>query len=158
MPRPLPPSEPLIELADPHQVVITDKTGPDRANRISLPLGPVLGSIDLARWAAREACMRWRIRSAADQAETVVSELVTNAIVHAGPPIGLVVALAAPVLHIAVRDASLRRPRLLTADDRRGYGLLLVDALADRWGCDPTPDGKVVWAAIRLDRDDSAGS
>jgi hypothetical protein len=158
MPRLSPPSDPSIRLADPGTPVIMDKTGPARANRISMPLGPVLDSIDLARWAAREACARWRIGSAVDQAQTVVSELVTNAIVHAGAPIGLVVALAEPLLHIAVRDGSLRRPRLLTLDDRRGYGLLLVDAFADRWGCDRTPDGKVVWATIRLDRGGSAGS
>src|SRR5262249_37568338 len=151
MPRLSLPSDLVIQLPDPGEAVIVDKTGPDAANRISMPLGPVLESIDLARWAACEACRRWRIGFALDRAQTVVSELVTNAIVHAGPPIGMVVALAAPVLHIAVRDGNLRRPRLLTADDRRGYGLLLVDVFADRWGGDRTPGGKVVRAGHRLD-------
>ena len=78
----------------------------------------------------------------------LVSELVTNAVVHAGSP--AVVRLDADVERIKVavadRDAT-REPTIVDADplSSSGRGVLLVDRLAARWGVEPQCEGKVVW-------------
>ncbi|WP_395296633.1 ATP-binding protein [Kitasatospora hibisci] len=91
----------------------------------------------------------------ADIGLLLVSELVTNAVVH-GTPIGnkvlLVVDLAPARLRIEVHDArGDREPVLRTAgkDDESGRGLVLVKSLAHRWGCCPRLGiGKIVWAEV----------
>lgn len=99
---------------------------------------------------------------AADAVQLVVSELVTNAIVHSnsGAPGGTVTVALCPGpsgLLVQVRDdGGPSEPRLasVAADLRKsaeqGYGLLLVDALADRWGSISSPDGRVTWCRIGL--------
>jgi serine/threonine-protein kinase RsbW len=94
---------------------------------------------------------------AADTVLLLISELVTNAIVHSrsGVPGGtLTIALcpgAAGVL-IQVCDAGgPSEPRLsaVPADGaEHGYGLLLVDALADSWGTLSSPEGRVTWCRV----------
>ncbi|WOI63642.1 ATP-binding protein [Streptomyces fradiae] len=70
--------------------------------------------------------------SLTDDAELVVSELVTNAVRHGAGPVGLRVALGVGELRIEVRDGSSIPARLRTADpaDESGRGLFLVDAVA----------------------------
>jgi anti-sigma regulatory factor (Ser/Thr protein kinase) len=99
---------------------------------------------------------------AADAVQLVVSELVTNAIVHSksGAPGGTVTIALCPGpsgLLVQVRDdGGPSEPRLASfaADPGRsaeqGYGLLLVDALADRWGSISSPDGRITWCRIGL--------
>jgi anti-sigma regulatory factor (Ser/Thr protein kinase) len=78
----------------------------------------------------------------------LVSELVTNAVVHAGSP--AVVRLDADIERIKVavadRDAD-RAPSIVEPDplSSSGRGVLLVDRLAARWGVEPQCEGKVVW-------------
>ena len=78
----------------------------------------------------------------------LVSELVTNAVVHAGSP--AVVRLDSDVRRIKVavadRDAE-RAPSVVEPDAQSasGRGVLLVDRLAARWGVEPRSEGKVVW-------------
>jgi anti-sigma regulatory factor (Ser/Thr protein kinase) len=65
------------------------------------------------------------------------------------------------LLHVSVRDHGTGLPRLgggPGADDKPagdelredGRGLLVVSALTHAWGCNPLPDGKVVWATLRI--------
>ncbi|MER7754112.1 ATP-binding protein [Kitasatospora sp. NPDC097643] len=90
-----------------------------------------------------------------DHGELVVSELVTNAIVH-GTPIGnrvwLSLSLSPSRLRIEVHDARRDREPILqssSAEEESGRGLLLVKSLSERWGCCPRlPIGKIVWAEI----------
>lgn len=78
----------------------------------------------------------------------LVSELVTNAVVHAASP--AVVRLDADVTRIKVavadRDAE-GAPRVTGSDplSSSGRGVMLVDRLASRWGVEVQCDGKVVW-------------
>ena len=78
----------------------------------------------------------------------LVSELVTNAVVHAGSP--AVVKLDADVERIKVtvadRDGD-GQPNVKEPDPSvpSGRGVLLVDRLAARWGVEPQVAGKVVW-------------
>lgn len=86
-------------------------------------------------------------------AQVIATELVTNAVLHARPPLGCSVLLRDRLLHVAVRDGDPSPPRrrtILSDRDDHGRGLLLVDGLAASWGCLPRPDGKVMWATVRL--------
>lgn len=113
----------------------------------------------LARRRVRDALTDWRVPpDDIDTAEQVVSEIATNAIAHTeSQRIRLEVELHSDEIKVAVRDSG---PRPLTSLTARtdsnadlaegGRGLLLVHALAARWGADPTPgNGLRVWAAIR---------
>ncbi|HEY6533378.1 MAG TPA: ATP-binding protein [Acidimicrobiales bacterium] len=80
----------------------------------------------------------------------VVSELVTNAVLHAGSSAQVEVRVANECVRIEVHDSTndlptVREPGPYTVT---GRGLMLVDALSDRWGASPTAMGKVVWFEI----------
>ncbi|MFD7716162.1 ATP-binding protein [Streptomyces sp. NPDC059814] len=86
-----------------------------------------------------------------------VSELATNAVQHGVPQGGnflLKVDTDAHRVRIECHDAKRQRPRLRKPDgnDTHGRGLLLVEALASRWGVGTRPFGKFVWFELDLDR------
>ncbi|WP_151774583.1 ATP-binding protein [Streptomyces abyssomicinicus] len=97
-------------------------------------------------------------------AETVillVSELVTNAVVHTGCPAVLRLVLPAedaggapagvmPPVRLEVADADCRAPvpRCSDEDETGGRGLALVDGLADRWGWTREGAGKRIWCEL----------
>lgn len=97
--------------------------------------------------------MRHRCRAeAAEVAELLITELVTNALVHTDQGAEVSATLAADRLRVEVRDYAARRPRphVPSADDgTHGRGLVLVQSLADAWGVDALGlslgGGKVVW-------------
>ncbi|MEU9419908.1 ATP-binding protein [Streptomyces sp. NPDC051000] len=109
-----------------------------------------LKAVSEVRRALREL-MRHRCRSdAADVAELLITELVTNALVHTEQGAEVSASLAATRLRVEVRDYASRRPRpyVPSADDgTHGRGLVLVQELADEWGVDTLARGagKVVW-------------
>lgn len=93
----------------------------------------------------------------AEDALLVATELVANAIDHARTSLRMQVRIGGPVadgvLLIGVHDrrADLApRPTAAGPHELRGRGLRVIDALAQRWGCDPAPDGKTVWAELSL--------
>lgn len=91
-------------------------------------------------------------------AQLVVSELVTNAIIHAHPPVALDVALTPDGVRIAVTDhhpgalPELIEPASSSTD---GRGMLIVERLSSRWGVSPSDDCKVVWAELTTRADHS---
>ncbi|MFG2985200.1 ATP-binding protein [Streptomyces sp. NPDC048258] len=109
-----------------------------------------LKAVGEIRRALREL-MRHRYRTdSAEVAELLVTELVTNALVHTEQGAEVSASLAATRLRVEVRDYASRRPLpyVPTADDgTHGRGLMLVQALADAWGVDVVEPGrgKVVW-------------
>jgi anti-anti-sigma regulatory factor/anti-sigma regulatory factor (Ser/Thr protein kinase) len=118
-----------------------------------LPASPSVAG-PAARATVAAACEAWQLTHVTDRAELLVTELISNAILHAKTEIELLVALREPYLHISVVDGSSAPPRLMSADPTEvlgGRGLILVDAFATKWGFLPTRDGKVVWAMLRLD-------
>jgi anti-sigma regulatory factor (Ser/Thr protein kinase) len=82
----------------------------------------------------------------------LVSELVTNAVVHTGRPAVLRLALprGSGVVRVEVADASVRppAPRHAEGSDTNGRGLELVDVLADRWGWRVEGAGKSIWVEL----------
>ncbi len=92
----------------------------------------------------------------ADAAELLVSELVGNAVRYAGEGEVLVHARVADgLLRVEVLDSSQVVPplptRMPSADAESGRGLLLVEALAERWGAEPIPGGKRLWFELTPD-------
>ncbi|GGR34841.1 ATP-binding protein [Streptomyces aurantiogriseus] len=93
----------------------------------------------------------WDLAELIDTVALAVSELVTNAVRHGqGKPVGLRVTNSAHELRIEVTDGSQERARLRYSaqNDESGRGLLLVDALTDRWGV--SPDGTTTWCSIAI--------
>jgi len=115
---------------------------------LSEELLPVAGAARDARNLATEACARWDQPDLVWPASLVVSELVTNAVRHAGTMITVQFLLRERYLHIGVRDGSSVVPQFRTPDASGGRGLILVQTLAVHWGSLPTDAGKVVWATL----------
>lgn len=105
-----------------------------------------------AREMARKALPGWGIAEHTGLAELIVSELVTNAVLHGRPPIELRVHDAGDRLLLEVHDNSASAPRLRHAGptDQHGRGLMIVSLLSERWGTRTTRTGKSVWCQLRL--------
>ncbi|WP_107407960.1 ATP-binding protein [Streptomyces sp. CC53] len=100
------------------------------------------------RRALRELVRRRIPVDTADVAELLVSELVTNALLHTGHGAVVTATLGPRALRVEVRDfvPELPDPYVPVPDDgTHGRGLLLVQALADAWGVHTQGVGKVVW-------------
>lgn len=80
----------------------------------------------------------------------VANELIANAIVHArsAPLVRLEQSGSALLLRVSDGSPDLPVARPVTLDRHGGRGLLLVEALADRWGIDANSSGKTVWATF----------
>jgi len=89
-----------------------------------------------------------------DTVTLLVSELVTNAVLHAGSDVEVMVRLTATAARIEVTDASADAvaPRAAGDDEVSGRGLALVGNLARRWGVRAAPGGgKTVWFEVERD-------
>jgi hypothetical protein len=126
-----------------------------------LELGALPGAAPCARLHARNVLWEWRLAALGDNAELLVSELVTNAAQasrEAGPcgTVRLWLRADRQRLLILVWDASERPPARMQADSdaESGRGLQLIDAVADRWDWYYPPreegGGKVVWALLHV--------
>ena len=80
-------------------------------------------------------------------AALLTSELVTNAVVHAGTVFEVAMTIDNGRVLVAVVDRSTRlpQPTPVATDATTGRGLGLVDAIASAWGAELTADGKIVW-------------
>ena len=114
------------------------------------PAGPAAGQ---ARQATREVLASWRVAHLEETAVLLVSELVTNSVRHAassGPELALRLQITNTALRIEVHDGDPRwpRPGAPAELDESGFGLVLVDALASKWGVCDTATGKAVWVEL----------
>jgi signal transduction histidine kinase len=147
MPAPLNP-----QLPTPGRVIsgaIASGTGHPAYSQ-TLPCEPE--SARRARLLVRTACDTWHLPGLADCAELVISELVSNAVAHSGGRVMRVtVSRPAPNrVRLSVVDRSRTKPAARTAseDEEHGRGLVIVEAVSDRWGTDPLRWGKRVWAEL----------
>lgn len=85
-----------------------------------------------------------------DRAVLITSELATNAIVHARSAFTLTATTSAEEVHIAVRNEGETVPVLQAPEqgEPHGRGLLIANALADRWGIDTGRGSTTVWFAL----------
>lgn len=92
-----------------------------------------------------------------DSAVLLVSELATNAALHARTDLRVTVRFEHSRLWAEVKDWNTRMPQACMAptDATSGRGLALVAALATRWGSERDDDGKRVWFLLELDADTS---
>lgn len=94
----------------------------------------------------------WRAEQLAADTALVVTELATNAVVHAGSAFSVSLTLSGGAIRISVGDTLPLGPRgadqELTAAP--GHGLGVVAAMATRWGVETVPGGKAVWAELPL--------
>ncbi|MFF3909338.1 ATP-binding protein [Streptomyces sp. NPDC001848] len=131
--------------------------------QVQLEIRPDPAEVGRARRWARSRLAGSGIAADEPLAETLillVSELVTNAVVHTGCPAVLRLLLTgacadpsgapAGTVRLEVADASARppQPRHAGGEETGGRGLELVDGLADRWGWDAEGAGKRIWCEV----------
>jgi anti-anti-sigma factor len=136
--------------------------------RAELSLGSSPTAAAAARRFVRDTCWYWRLEEVddpddpmeqlwaqdlIDRAELVVSELVTNAVLHTKGPLRLRLEWREERLAVAVYDGSPRLLRLAgdpgDLETEGGRGLLIVVQLASRWGVrHPGEGGKVIWCVL----------
>ncbi|WP_328492372.1 SpoIIE family protein phosphatase [Streptomyces sp. NBC_00414] len=106
-----------------------------------------------ARRFTRRSLRAWGVRDEPDAILLVVSELVTNALVHTEGQVRLDLTLINNRMRVAVVDSSPRSPIKPTSigwEATGGRGILLVEALSATWGTVPVSGGKQVWAELPL--------
>lgn len=117
--------------------------------RQTLPAEP--SSVALARQSLVDALGDWQGSAVVEVAELLVSELVTNAVLHAGSAVELAVWRQAGRVRVEVGDASAMVPHQRVADETAtiGRGVDMVEMLAERWGVDTShAEGKIVWFEV----------
>ncbi|WP_405713328.1 MULTISPECIES: ATP-binding protein [unclassified Streptomyces] len=128
---------------------------------LTLSLRGVSGIVPTARDFARQALHEWGWlpassadgRAAAEDVLLVVSELVTNACLHADGPEAMRIACTAKVLRVEVSDSGAGQPAPRTphrAGRPGGHGMFIVQRLCLDWGVLRVPgrSGKTVWAEL----------
>ena len=126
-----------------------------RAVAVLLPADPA--SVGAARRHVQAALCDWGLGGLADTAALLVSELVSNALLHARSEVEVRVARDPEHVQVTVLDRSPRQPvrRRHGLGASTGRGLGLVEVLADGWGTAEGVDGwaKAVWFLLPADAD-----
>ncbi|MGW1224507.1 ATP-binding protein [Streptomyces sp. NPDC002530] len=122
----------------------------------TLAYTPTARSVTLSRRRVARLVREWGYGARAGEAALLTGELATNALLHGSVRERLFqvrVAVVGDVLRIEVADPRADRlPEVREAGetDRFGRGLVIVDAIADRWGVEPRCVGKTVFAELVL--------
>ncbi|MFF3674610.1 ATP-binding protein [Streptomyces sp. NPDC002120] len=130
---------------------------PSRRQRRRLALVGVPGAVARGRDFTRRALRDWGWDKTETSEDTllVVSELLTNASLHANGCHELVLIAEETALHIEVHDGTTIPPVRRPVPQRGipgGRGLYIVERLSDRWGTHTYETGKAVWAEIEASR------
>lgn len=107
-------------------------------------------SVGTARRMVRDVLTEARREDLVETAQLLVSEVVTNALVHAGTPIDFHASVGDAGLRVEVTDGSTQppAPRTYATTAGTGRGLRLLHQLVDDWGTLTHQDGKTVWFEI----------
>lgn len=128
--------------------------GRPRLRRAHLCLPAQPDSPAAARRLVADRCRSWGRPGAVERATVVTSELVSNAVEHAGTELDVTLVEQAGAVRVSVRDRAADRPdpagdgNLLA---ERGRGIPIVAALAADWGFLNVGDGKTIWAVVAED-------
>ena len=115
----------------------------------SVELEPAPESAAEARAFVERTLRGWGCRDLIDDAQIVVTELVSNVVRHARTQAHVDLELDRDTMRIGVADRAGGRVAMRTADPRAdldGRGLRLVDRFSERWGVEQRPGRKLVWA------------
>lgn len=128
---------------------------PEGYRRVAVVVPPMPESVRAAREWARTQLDDWSI-SEGDQHTVVtgISELITNAVLHAGTESHLSMDLDSGILTVSVSDSGNRGEPLLTGAETmavRGRGLSLVRAISDSFGAHRTSAGTTVWFEVAVE-------
>ena len=107
----------------------------------------------VARRFVADTLDQWGIRDLQEVASLLVSELVTNSVVHAGSDIALTLSSDGPQVRFEVRDGSTHPPVDLNVPPPcpNGRGVRIVAAMSADWGVERVAgDGKAVWFTLKL--------
>jgi anti-sigma regulatory factor (Ser/Thr protein kinase) len=122
------------------------------ANEVSRRFEPQSLAPSAARRFLDETLQRWgHGEDVAEDARLLLSELVSNAVVHAKSPMSVSIRSQPSGLRVSVADESPIPPipRLGAVNGSiGGHGLRLIAALSESWGVDANGDGKIVWAEL----------
>ena len=122
----------------------------------SMDLPPIPASVPVARRLVRQLLQAWDARQDHEDAALLVTELVANVVDHVrgSACLTLEATCSEDWLRLAVVDCSpvAPAPRELDPGRTRGRGMLMVEQIADRWGCEDHRDGKRVWFELRPTR------
>ena len=132
-------------------MTVTPHDGRPMAGQRRLPPRP--SSVGEARRLVHETLIRAGRGDLIETAELLVSEVVTNALVHTGTPIDVSVLVEADGLRVEVGDGSsnLPSPRGYAPTAGTGRGLMLLEQMVDDWGVSPSARGKTVWFRLAQD-------
>ena len=124
----------------------------------TLTLSAVAESVPRARRFVRQRIIDLGAGGASDDAETLVSELATNAVLHARTDYTITVSRTNGTIRVRVFDLStvLPRERHYGPDSTTGRGIRLIASLALHWGVEPEGGGKAVWFELGIDGGRSA--
>jgi len=120
-------------------------TGNSSSSTSSVELPCDVSSPAAARRLARAFAGRHENR---DVIALLVSEVVTNVIVHTSSNVELHLSRFDGNVRVAVSDRGSGTVKIRDSDGAGGRGLQLVEALAQRWGVDARQDGKTVWFEV----------
>jgi anti-sigma regulatory factor (Ser/Thr protein kinase) len=123
------------------------------ARQTTLTLPATGRAAGLARQATRDTLVAWQLAYLEETAVLLVSELVTNVVRHArsdalGMALRLEPAGASLVIEVHDGDPHEPRPRRPGRFDESGFGFVLIEALAGKWGVRQTATGKAVWVEL----------
>ncbi|GHF73460.1 hypothetical protein GCM10018787_22530 [Streptomyces thermodiastaticus] len=126
--------------------------------RAAASFEPLGRSVATARSFVRDTLQGWGFADVVDDAVVLTSELVTNAVVHAGTAAEVVCLRSDHGVRIEVSDRYPEREvpvqsapvSMGSPDQEGGRGLQLCAALAGRWGVEYTPTHKTVWFQLDL--------
>lgn len=121
--------------------------------RLTLP--PEAASVPTARRFVRATLRALGLDGACEVAEVLVSELATNAVLHARTEFTVEVEAEDERVQILVTDGSgvVPRQRSYGPESTTGRGIGLVDALSTSWGVERAPVGKTVWFVVPAEGD-----
>jgi anti-sigma regulatory factor (Ser/Thr protein kinase) len=127
----------------------------DRARSLELALSPEPGSVARARRFLTDALRRWSVPEETESvARLALSELVTNAVVHASTDLVVRVRPEPDAIWVGVSDQDRAMPVLRDPGTGAtgGRGLTIVAAVARQWGVDRrfSRRGKTVWFTVAL--------
>jgi serine phosphatase RsbU (regulator of sigma subunit)/anti-sigma regulatory factor (Ser/Thr protein kinase) len=141
-------------VADDRTLLVAASTRGRALRRRTLAIEATLDGPARARTAVAEAFVAWGLPAhAAHDPQVCVSELVTNAVVHAKSSVDVTLQLEGDRLLVLVADSAFEGATEIRHGDPEaagGRGLVLVDALSDAWGVESTAQGTTVWCEVPL--------